>query len=242
MSDLRTQTRDRLPASVLELWDELEAYADLEIQVAQYSADLAAGEDSLPAAIMAGSEGATIFLPMQEPLTDQAAYHELLHARRLWIEKVPELANASPSQENWRLVGEIEGDIEHLVIVPRQYAVGLGERERLLKGASQTWANYPWPDMINAWRRRYTCLMHWASHHLMADEALLERMERCIKQERLFTEAELFRNKLLSQLDDKPTALATAVRFLKIPPDDVSLRYVDIKSRTSRLAPLTMPR
>lgn len=235
---LRDQTRSSMPANVIALWHAVESFAQVQIQVENHPPHLCPPGVSQPASIMAGKDGATIYLPTDEILTAQAVYHELLHAHRLWVEGVPELVILTENENDWRIVGELEADLEHLVIIPRQVEVGMDETERLRTGARKTWAEYPWPETTNPWRRRYTCLIHWLSHHLFADDEIAAHMRECIIKEGLFREAELFRKKALSLLGRKEDLLACAVRFLKIPQDEVGVRYVDIRSRAVRIVPI----
>lgn len=234
-NDLRDQTRRSMPENVIALWDKVESFAEVDIRVENYPAYLRPDGRSQPASIMAGHDGAVIYLPTDEPLTAQAIFHELLHAHRLWVEGVPELVILTEDENNWRIVGELEADLEHLVIIPRQIAAGMDETKRLRAGAKKTWTEYPWPETTNSWRRRYTCLIHWLSHHLFADEEIAARMRECIIAEGHFREAELFRKKALSLLGRKEDLLACAVRFLKFPPNEVGVRYVDIRRRTVRI-------
>lgn len=240
--DLRDDVRTNLPVPVIELWNELEAFSDTVIQVAHYPPEYRTTKGGEPAAIMATHDGATIFLPTVEPLTAAAVFHELLHAQRLWVEGVPEIAITTDDENNWRLVGELEADLEHLVIIPRQIEAGFGEVERMQAGARRTWSEYPWPETDHPWRRRYTCLMHWLSQDLFEDDEITAMMRKAITEEGLFREAELFRTKAMSLLERKEDLIACAVRFLKIPPTEVDLRYVDVRGRVSHRKPIRLHR
>lgn len=230
-----------MPKQVIALWDAIEAQAQASIEVEHYPDHLLRTGRAQPAAIMAGHDGAVILLPTEEPLTPQAVYHELLHAHRLWIERVPELVLLGEDQNNWEIVGELESDLEHLIIIPRQIEAGMHELERLRRGAARTWAEYPWPETESRWRRRYTCLVHWLSRDLFADDDVARRMRECLIAEGLLREAELFRSKALSLLGRKEDLAACAVRFLKIPPNEIGLRYVDVRNRAFRIVALPRP-
>ncbi|MNT05654.1 hypothetical protein D3C72_1402820 [compost metagenome] len=231
-----------MPAPVIALWDKLEEFSKTLLGVEDYPAHLRAEGHGNPAAIMAGHEGAKLLLPSDQPASIEAVYHELLHAHRLWVEAIPELVILTEDENNWQLVGQIEGDLEHLVIIPRQVAAGFAETERLQREARKTWETYPWTGNNNAWARRRTCLMQWMSHHLLEDAELSSTMRDCLLSERIFGEADLFRKKALSLVGKKEDLLACAVRFLKIPMNEVGIRYVDIRNRSFRIVPIRSPR
>lgn len=74
-----------MPPTVLSLWDKIEAFADLQLEV-----EPTAVQGKPAGSYVTGSKGA-IVLASDGSLSPSAAFHELQHIHRFWVEAVPKL-------------------------------------------------------------------------------------------------------------------------------------------------------
>jgi hypothetical protein len=233
MASLREEVRHALPANVLALMDEIEAYAELAINVdINPKAIPASTIDANPLAPAAeiSHDRATIYL--REANTDaQGILHELLHIHRFWVERIPQIQPVGQNDNQWSVTASIENALEHLVIVPREADFGFdpypywNEIERVL------WAAYPWPSITLPFARRKHCLLGWLTTELVNDPEVKELVRAGVAREGLFVEAEKFRRRIGALLGNKERTVACAVRFLKIPRDQARLVYFDVRAR-----------
>ena len=90
--DLRDRIRDGLPAGVLALMDEIEAFAGVQIVFAHNPYPPSPGAFApLAAQVAVRHDVATIYLRDLERTDAQNVAHELLHIQRYWVDRVPQL-------------------------------------------------------------------------------------------------------------------------------------------------------
>ncbi len=125
---LSHRLRAGLPLEVGSVWDELETAWGRPIVV-----DLIAEKDRRPDGARAGlrTEAEPVMIVLDVDQTRPASVlHELLHFRRYYIDRVPRMVGAArgpmtpAKQEAFRRIGLLENELEHLVVIPQQDAMG----------------------------------------------------------------------------------------------------------------------
>lgn len=221
-----------LPVSVRALFREIEDFARLPIGIEKNTHPPSSIDPNPQSpATEVSHDKATIYLRTIK--TDsQGILHELLHIYRYWVEKIPRLIPVSNDNNNWGITSGIENDLEHLIIVPKEADYGYEPYSHWNYIVSANWSKYPWPDMTAPFARRRNCLLSWLyCANLVTDQKVREHVKACLENEGLFAEAERFRKKIDTTIGHKPSALSTAVRFLKIPRNDVKMVYLDVQNR-----------
>lgn len=169
----------------------------------------------------------------------RAQYMSCFTSRQHWVQQVPQILPHQPTPERIAVTSAIENSLEHLVIVPREEQYGLSPAGYWERTAAANWGRYPCPDMTDPWVRRKNCLLGWLGVTRLNDGEARALAERCVRAEGLLSDAENFAGKIERQVQqDKPAAISTAVRFLRIPPDDAELVWFDPRTRRPRTAPI----
>jgi len=242
MSELREKVRAALPKKVLELADEIEAFAGQDLAVKEDPNPVSETDPNpLAARIEVSHDGACIYLPDPQHIDPRDILHELLHAHRYWVEGIPQMMPlpTDNSDGNWYITSSIENAIEHMVIVPRETDYGFDPYPYWNATNAHVWALYPWPNLIgNHFIRRKDCLLGWLDYDLVTDDNVRKLMEDSLKAEGLYEEAEKFRKKMRFLMSNKPRQLACAVRFLNIPRNEARVAYLDIKTKERRSEPI----
>lgn len=225
---------ERLSPDIQRLVHDIEAFASVEIQVRSApTPSLKTAASPKAVALMATEKGATLLYREEDQFQSHAALHELLHLRRYWLDRIPQLAAADdPQGDKTRIANEIENTLEHIVIFPQEVGyefdpyVGINESERA------RWQAYPWVNINEPWARRKTALLSWLTvDALVTDEAVKTLARRYLEDEGLLEEAENFSEKIQRLKISKERCLATTIRFLRIPRHEAEMVYLDIKNK-----------
>ena len=235
------RNKDALPENMQRLVDEIEAFAGIPIEVALIP-KVPSPTDPNPdsTACQVTEKSATIII-RSELVQPEAVLHELLHIQRYLVEGVPQLTlilGEDAPETNWQLMNEIENVLEHLVIVPRAADYGFEPYEYWNKTAQTNWSRYPWPEATDRRARRQVCLLGSLDALLVTDAGVKQLVERCIAQEGFLTEARLFTDKVKRVLASKPQTIATVLRFLRLPFNQVQAVRFDVKNRKRVVVPL----
>ena len=198
---IREQVRSSLPQNVLGVMDEIEAFADQQILFA-YNHKPPPTEYPNSAACYVREDEACILLRHGAPISPQDILHELLHIRRYWIERAPQLeptAELADIDDNWDVTARIENLLEHLVIVPERRlrirpARGVGQ------GALSEWSQYPWPDNQEPFGRRLGSVLGWLNCGLASDPAVAALARKCLTKEGVLGEAERLQRDVTARL------------------------------------------
>lgn len=183
---------------------------------------------------------ARILIRREEDFKPEGVLHELLHIERFWKEMIPQIVPVDQGNaDRWSVTGEIENSLEHLVIVPRESAFGFDPYPYWTETFRRNWGRYPWPEMTDPWARRKSALLGYLGVEVLGkNDELLAHVEECLKSEHLLSEAARFSRAIQRRLVRKDEALATVVRFLPIPPEDVRLLVIDVRNKCSYARPV----
>ena len=241
-AQLREQVRKALPANVLALMDDIEAFAQREI-LFSFNDRPPPVEYPNSAACYVLEDEARILLREGAPISPQDILHELLHIRRYWIERTPQLepvAELADVDHNWDVTARIENLVEHLVIVPQEANYGFAPRAVWDKGALSEWSQYPWPNNQEPFARRLGWVLGWLNCELTTDPAIVELAMECLTKEGVLGEAQRLQRDVRARLRNKPRCLLTVIRAVDIRREEVRLAYLDVKAKTKRFAKMPM--
>jgi hypothetical protein len=236
MSSLREAVRHALPANVVALMDELEAFAGDSIGIVRDPSPPPAGvyNRNAPGA-MVSHLGAEIRLPDPDVWQPREILHELLHIQRYWLEGVPQFVRKGPNASA-HLASEVENQIEHLVIVPREVTYGFAPDDSYWNASAQhNWSSYPWPSTKDKVLRRRHSLLLWLAMARVTDESVRSHAVSCLEAEGLLTDARALEGAMRAAIRNKKKAIACIVRFLALPRADFRVATFDIKNKQVRL-------
>jgi len=221
-----------LPENVRSLVDEIETFSETEISVTQDTtppSPTLVGGHSISTTV--NETEAVIFYHEEAHLIPYALLHELLHIHRYWVEMVPQLLPCR-NGNRVKITSQIENVLEHLIIVPKVAEYGFEPYSHWNDLALKVWQRYPWPEIPEGWPRRKNCLLHWLEvTSIVNDARAIQLAEEALREESLLEEAKKFEKKIKSVLFAKPLAISAAVRFLKIPREEVVQVYYDVRNR-----------
>jgi hypothetical protein len=240
-AQLREQVRKALPANALELMDDIEAFAQREI-LFSFNDRPPPAEYPGAAACCVFEDHARILLREAAPISPQDILHELLHIRRYWIERTPQLEPIAEldDPDHWDVTARIENLVEHLVIVPQEASYGFAPRAVWDKGALSEWSQYPWPNNQEPFARRLGWVLGWLNCELMTDPAIVALATECLTKEGVLGEAQRLQRDVKTRIRNKPRCLLAVIRAVRIRRQDVRLAYLDIKAKTKRFAKMPM--
>ena len=169
-----------------------------------------------------------------------AVRHELLHVRRLLVEKVPRLVLAGHANLNELLeiaLTGLDNELEHLVIVPEELEAHPERREHWEAIVARVWSS-DIPLAFNQLDQRISALTQWAFlAHVLPDSPRRALAEKFLDSHGWRQDAQNFTTELLSRLSDKTAVVATVfTAFPELPRADVELEYIE--SGGYRQAPL----
>lgn len=152
----------QVQAFVLEI--ELAAGIEIDVKV-DTSRDGRGPEGAGILACDIDEHGATLLAPNETYFPDGGVIHEVLHVRRIFVERVPKLAanldfaHWTPQLENG--LTTLDNDLEHWVIVPEEIHRCTESGERWNRVLERTWRS-DLPRMTNSDDKRRSALIHWA--------------------------------------------------------------------------------
>ena len=224
----------RLNTETQDLVREIEAFAASEIELrAAPPPSSEAASAARAVALIASETGAILLYRGEEEFQTPAVLHELLHLRRYWIDRVPQLVPlADPQGDKTKIANQIENALEHLIITPQEARYGFDPYVGLNETARHNWQSYPWNDITESWARRKMCLLSWLTTRLLvSDHGVKALAQQCLQKEGLLEEAENFAAKIERSKGSKERCISTAVRFLRIPRAEAEMIYLDVKNK-----------
>lgn len=240
--DLRDRIRDGLPAGVLALMDEIEAFAGVQIVFAHNPYPPSPGAFApLAAQVAVRHDVATIYLRDLERTDAQNVAHELLHIQRYWVDRVPQLR---PKTDRipalLKYIQTLENEIEHAAIIPRERTLGLVDEscQHWNATAAKKWGEYPWFQIHDAPSRRDYAIFGRLQLETVTDASTRASAFEIIKREGVSNDAERFTKEMMALLHDKPRSASCVARYLDIPANDLRLLYFDVPNRAFRFEPL----
>lgn len=230
----RTHVLRLLPARARALVDELESFASLAIDFCDYSGTSELHIDRNIVSTSVGHSSARIFLPDPSRPNPNAVVHELLHIKRYWVEKVPQMEAVNPA--NTTLTDDLDNCLEHLVIIPQQSRIGFDDTPYWNSVTSEYWSDFPWESDPHSFRAQ--ALTGWLTATACDDDALIAGVKKRLAGVDLLDDAEILHSKLMCLHDSKPLMVATSLDALNIPRSAVRLVTLDVQNRCEAYSPV----
>lgn len=229
---MRNRVLSILPTASLDLLEIIEEFAGLEVKFAgreEFPDQTDTGEATEAASIH--SDSATVFVLGDEP-TPAGITHELHHIQRYWCEMIPQIVPHFNHPHNWTMTGMIEDALEHIIIIPKDAAIGFPNSEHWNNCLRPYWDTYPWPLVKDKVVRRMhvfsgwlNCMEHATDHNIIALAA------ECISKEGLFDDAKKFHTSIRECIHHKPSAIAQFLKYTGLPHGKFGLVTFDIRNR-----------
>ena len=234
---------DRLSSAVQAFVVEIERAAGVEVDVKLDSSRDGRGPDG--EGILAcdiNERGARLLIPNDTYFPDNGVVHELLHVRRILVERVPKLtanlefAGWAPEVENG--LASLDNNLEHWVIVPEEIRRCPESGDRWNRVVERTWQR-DLPGMTNQDDQRRWALMHWVFLAFVLPNApAVPIAEQVLARLGLRDQADRFLDAVQPVLGNKKRLVSVALEHLHLPLGAAALEYIDIGRRESRVVPL----
>ena len=226
----------KLPPRASALLADIENWSGRSVQFAPNPRPLSALDPNpFAAACELDETNATIFYRDVNALSDNGIVHELLHIHRYWVEGIPQLVPISADERHWKLTSEIEGALEHLIIVPRELDFCPNRPGYWAETARNNWGRYPWPDVEDTWVRRKFCLLGRLNIEFVDEPVVRNFVKECLKREGMFGQAQQFARDIRRKMRlSKVQALIRTVDQLDMPLNKLKLLYIDPRTGTVR--------
>lgn len=185
---------------------------------------------------------ARILVPAANQFRPWSVFHELLHIRRFLVEGIPELVDCT-DYEPWTpeigtTLTKHDNAFEHLVIVPLELEAYPERRQHWETVMAREWANIE-AERGDAVARRQLGLANWAFlQRVLPDSAAIPFARAILQASNDLEHAERFCRTLFPLLGDKVAAIGVWFEYLDVPPEMVSLRYLEPLNFVAREVPL----
>lgn len=234
MTNIRRVVLDQMPPPIIEMVNTLEKFSNTMLVFEAGSW----GNNPGNLATLVDEHQAVIQIPKPDLVPPASFMHELLHIRRFWVDGIPQLEPKGLDPSHREITGEIESELEHLVIIPQQRQLGFDDSNYWHSGYSTALDSLPFPSGAHPHAVRKWHLLRWLATYWLHHPELQDRYRTALIEAKLLGEAELFKSKAISLIADKPRLISCAIRFLQIPANDVHLIYYDVRARTRTYAPI----
>jgi len=211
----------------------IESYAGREIRVKEKPGIKAAR-------CIIGPRHATSHLKSLGSIEVEDMLHELLHIRRYWNLRVPQLmAKNRGNQAQVDEIGSIDNILEHLVIVPEQADFGFDPARRWNLRERREWSSRFWERSRDPRDRRINLLLSYLTFtRLVTDPSVKVLADRTLESFGLLQEARDFAADVCASLGDKARVAATVKRVLPLRDSDAELVVFDVLSGTEDPTPI----
>lgn len=173
----------------------------------------------------------TLHAPTNGYFPDGAVRHEVLHVRRIHVEKVPRLSlaehvNLAPEFEKGLV--QVDNALEHLAIVPTELALHPERREHWEAVMHRVWT-HDIPNEQSSLGQRVGACLNWTFLRLvLPDSPMVAAAGSWLNDQQLRTEADAFCDAVQLALPDKVAVTATFFnKFSEIPRHQAALEHMD---------------
>jgi len=227
----------RLPPDIRALVGEIERESGTEIAVTPDSTRT----DKLGCNIECN--GSEILIPQNDYFPPAAVLHELLHIKRMYLDRVPRIVFCEdcneylddPAQEVQLRSGlvKLDNNLEHLVIVPKEIELmpdrSLYWEQRMRRTLTKLTA-----DNLSKDNQCGSVVEHWPFvHHVLPDSNLKVQIRELAEKLQVVDKATAFGEAIIKALDSKEAVVRVWMEHFTAYEKIVCLKYFDIQNRTS---------
>jgi len=226
---MESRYRSKLTRDVRALLDRIEFETQHEVGV-ELNPDPSAPDSFNPEhlAVRVNEHSATILIRSDGVFPESGALHELLHIERFWLQGTPQLELDSPWTPGQ---SEIANALEHLVIVPRQRYYSCDDPSYWVDQMRNIWTSR-WPALLTGRvdqdTIRIRAMLGWTTTvHLAPASDIVKTARDALRQSGHLTEAERFREAIVTALPRTERMAAVACDFFGIPLATCRLAYLN---------------
>lgn len=227
---MKKEHLDRLGFKIRTFVEDIERQSGIVIQVETDDSRVGrnTGEPD-PLACVVNESEARLLVPSTTELSDGPVLHELLHIHRFLVEGVPQI---SVCEDHWspdleRFFAQLDNNIEHLVIVPIEIQWIPERRVRWVEKLRRVLGEVQDGQLLTADQKFLAIYGRFFVDHVLNDSALLDWSKSILDTLGLSSEAEAFRQKMLSALPSKEVATGVVVDQFNLDPSFICLDYLN---------------
>ena len=233
---------NRLSPDLQRLVCEVEKKTTLgiDIEVRDAPGDRAHGE-AAPLACIVNESEIRLLVPRGNAFLDGSVLHELLHVQRFLLEGIPTLTvlddYQDPSLE--QMFAQVDNNLEHLVIVPREIRQLPGQRRQWIEKISRSLESVASSRLEIADRNFLAIFDQSFITTVLHDEGLKNRASTLLAALGLTERAEQFAAAIVPALTKKEAAVQVLVEAFRLDPSYLCLEYFNSQERSAHQVPLS---
>lgn len=240
---MQAEFLDRLSLEVRALVEAVERASGVEVVVSIDASRAGRGPEGKGIlACHIEPQAVSLLTPTTDYFPDGAVVHELLHVRRLLVERVPRISE-NVDFEAWHpglgtSLTDLDNALEHLVIVPEELSLR-PERADHWGGVMATVWGGRLDDLKDAEDQRRWALLHWVfMRHVVPTSAAMATAVSALEHLGLIPEANEFQTILVPELGNKERAVRVCFDHLCLPLGAATLEYLDCRTGKTKETPL----
>lgn len=229
---MKDEHLNRLGSDIQAFVKDIEHRSRIEIEVETDDSRVGrnTGEPD-PLACLVNESEARLLVPSTIELSDGPVLHELLHIHRFLVEGAPQI---SVCEGHWnpdleRVFAQLDNNLEHLVIVPIEIQRIPERRTCWVTKLRRVLSQVQHGQLLKADQRFLAIYGRLFVDHVLKDNALIEWSASILETLGLSSEAETFRQGMLSVLPSKEGAVRVVVDLFNLDPSVICLDYLNSK-------------
>jgi hypothetical protein len=229
---------DRLSENVRTVVQQTEDAAGINITVV-VDPERGAGSPYEPGlmACEVDEHGAEIFIVDAGYFPDASVFHEVQHIRRILLEGAPRLTLCQEfnywSPELDTAMAQLDNNLEHLVIVPRELQIYPQRREYWEGRVRRMLDRLSGNELLDIDRRRFALLAWILVNDMTPNEVLKEDARRILRELGIEDRANQFRETILAAGNSKEKVVLVTLEFLELPRKAGCLEYFETANGSS---------
>lgn len=183
-----------------------------------------------------GKQGATILVHREDYFPDDSVLHELLHIRRVCLNKVPRIV-VCESYENWNpkletALTKLDNNLEHFVIVPEEIKCRPNRKEYWELRIYNALEKFDSLSLIRDDQERKALIYKALIHNIVPERELIKKIDVVLSGLGIRKRASLFLDSISPYIDIKDKLVKVCFEHLQIPEDAGCLKYIDCKNNS----------
>lgn len=234
---------DRLSPQVRALVEDVERASGVEVAVSIDARRAGRGPEGKGIlACNVEPQAVSLLTPTTDYFPDGAVVHELLHVRRLLVERVPRVSD-NVDFEAWHpglggALTDLDNALEHLVIVPEELSLRPERADHWGGVMAMVWGGRL-AEVKDAEDQRRWALLHWVfMRHVVPTSAAMTMAVSALGHLGLTNEADELYTRLVPELGSKERAVRVCFAHLRLPLGAATLEYLDCRTGKTRETPL----
>lgn len=211
---MREEILSRMPKVVQQALEEVEATCSVKFELHSNSPD---------AGCYVSRESSGVIL-IKDPcgVKPASVLHEVLHLKRYLLHGVPQLVSSTQGG----FASLTENNLEHLFVVPKQRALGIGDDDFWISLNNKAWDAFE-RTHSSGLERKVALVQRWFDAQFTYDQNTLQRAHKIAVADGIGDWIESFWAHCNELICDKPKLVRHYLTGLGLPLDKFALRYLD---------------